>query len=510
MPTPLSWLNRTKPDRTRNELDSDEAIGDQHVSAIHSDTSSKDESLFLWTYEPLTREEAAPYVLVERKREPKRYQVQLREVNETGELRRTKNEQALDDSRSSTEASDTSDAIAEDHYMALQEEMERAVDTWQLENRIPKRSLLRDALLASSAGLAFPPEQQSLLLRASLYYQAGIRSAIRLQDDAELAAIVIGDAITRPENESPPQEILSLFAQAPNKSDLKKALIAELRAATSSTNPRTRMHAIEALWYLQDRSGDRLDGTSEDTSSDKLPRRHLFGIIAAVAVAIIVPAIVFRMNAMNALPRLPAGQYSIPISEMEQRLVIAPEIVVDVYEVTNLEYRQCVARGSCSPPQLAAAADIADYYVNPIYNEHPVVNVSHQQAESFCNKHGKRLPTQEEWMLAASAAPATGLFFNYPWGNVPDSQRANTVESAVQAPAAVGSFRPAGDSPIGATDMAGNVAEWTATLENDGAGAMVMGGSYRSDLEAATVYAGVLIPTNVVADWIGFRCISTK
>ena len=97
----------------------------------------------------------------------------------------------------------------------------------------------------------------------------------------------------------------------------------------------------------------------------------------------------------------------------------------------------------------------------------PVVHVSWYEAEAYCNWAGRRLPTETEWEVAASAEPAANgkalgeYRRHYSWGDdAPSAELANLdwragglVEVSAHA---------AGDSAFGCRQMIGNVWEWTA------------------------------------------------
>lgn len=98
----------------------------------------------------------------------------------------------------------------------------------------------------------------------------------------------------------------------------------------------------------------------------------------------------------------------------------------------------------------------------------PVVHVNWWEAEAYCNWARRRLPTEAEWEVAASAEPVqlakelADVKRRFPWGDGPPApERANLGWRAMGA-VDVGEF-PAGDSAFGCRQMLGNVWEWTAS-----------------------------------------------
>lgn len=245
-----------------------------------------------------------------------------------------------------------------------------------------------------------------------------------------------------------------------------------------------------------------------------------------------VPAGTFRMGS-------PAGQGD--DDEHPAHDVMLSAYCIDRTEVTVKAYAACVQTRGCT-----AANEPAKTGVNSFCNgtradrqEHPINCVDWNQASAYCAWAGRRLPSEAEWEYAARGTDGR----TYPWGTDPPSARRLNACGTECAPvmkrqlntdwgtmydasdgwqftAPVGSF-PAGASPFGALNMAGNVWEWTAdwygryraTAAPNPPGAktgkerVIRGGGW-SDNGAAYVRAAYRYwfePSNRLY-YIGFRC----
>jgi len=216
---------------------------------------------------------------------------------------------------------------------------------------------------------------------------------------------------------------------------------------------------------------------------------------------------------------IPAGSFifgsdSTEPNESPEQTVDLPAYQIDRFEVTNDDFTLFVnATGYQTEAEQNDAKKSWRSYTEGNGN-HPVVKVSWSDAQAYCEWLGKRLPTEQEWEKAARGEEGN-LF---PWGDEFDPTKANIKDSGIRGTVAVGSF-PAGASPYGVEDMAGNVWEWTASTYQAYPGSDYQDNFYSDDLyvtrgggwfdEEAQIRAtnrSAAAPESANDD-LGFRCV---
>ncbi|MFW5858211.1 MAG: formylglycine-generating enzyme family protein, partial [Planctomycetota bacterium] len=183
--------------------------------------------------------------------------------------------------------------------------------------------------------------------------------------------------------------------------------------------------------------------------------------------------------------------------------------------VTAAMYRTfCEATGRKMP---------AEFWGKALEGETPMLGLNWRQAAAYAEWAGVRLPTEAQWERAARGDDGRV----YPWGNAWDPDRcwcqANTLHADEPWPHPVRT-RPAGTSPFGVEDMAGNcweyVRDWHApdahrrspAINPAGPGSgthkVLKGGSWQWDrtyLRSAYREANPPHIDNWL--WVGFRCV---
>ncbi len=150
----------------------------------------------------------------------------------------------------------------------------------------------------------------------------------------------------------------------------------------------------------------------------------------------------------------PARDPKAKAEEQPQQSVFLPRFHMARTPVTNAQYKLFVD---------ATHHRLPEHWINgaipPGKEDHPVVYVSWYDALAFCEWAGVRLPEEPEWEKAARGEDGR----LYPWGDgLPDRNRCNFNNN--EGDTTPVTRYPAGASPYGLLDMAGNVLEWTGSL----------------------------------------------
>ncbi|PIR00333.1 MAG: hypothetical protein COV66_07570 [Nitrospinae bacterium CG11_big_fil_rev_8_21_14_0_20_45_15] len=156
---------------------------------------------------------------------------------------------------------------------------------------------------------------------------------------------------------------------------------------------------------------------------------------------------------------------------------------IDSYEVTQEQYERVMGK-------------------NPSHfkgSNRPVEEVTWHEAKAYCEKIGKRLPTEWEWEFAARAGSTTAYY----WGDEYDGAYAWTGNNSDNTTHPVGQKKP---NRFGLYDMAGNVWEWTSSNYEGGGKVVLRGGSWITlpdSMRSADRYR--LVPS-IRTNNFGFRC----
>ena len=204
----------------------------------------------------------------------------------------------------------------------------------------------------------------------------------------------------------------------------------------------------------------------------------------------------------------------------EKQMQVAP-FFIDKYPVTNAQFKQFLDATHYAPQD---AIHFLRDWKNGSYPQgwenRPVTWVSLEDARAYAAWAGKRLPHEWEWQLAAQGADGR----RYPWGNdlqlanIPAPDFASATPRTMHGPDPVDAH-PAGASPYGVMDMAGNVWQWTDEFTDEHTrAAIVRGGEYyqpqgsiwyfpntiRNDEHSKVL---LMAPGYDRSGGVGFRCV---
>lgn len=198
---------------------------------------------------------------------------------------------------------------------------------------------------------------------------------------------------------------------------------------------------------------------------------------------------------------VPAGRYSLQVSSP----VLLECFYIDKHEVTIQQFWDFVQATQYVPSGTPGGGS----YVLDLWDPRGRASgmsaeyVTPQDAMAYARHRGVRLPTQEEWMIAAGWDPKRDRLRVYPYGGVFDLAR-TSIDRSTGAE---------GESPLGCADMAG--LQWELTINSTGDGFILKGGCGQdlSDLGENQVRDSTKVMyerpyiTGSRAKSFGFRCV---
>jgi formylglycine-generating enzyme required for sulfatase activity len=155
----------------------------------------------------------------------------------------------------------------------------------------------------------------------------------------------------------------------------------------------------------------------------------------------------------------------------------------------------------------------------PLTVDSPVFGVDWFDAYAYAKWKGQRLPTEQEWEIAARGDKITA----HPWGNEYNNKLANTGSDYTPNPDPKAGAQNDGfkrwspvnkpktdESGFGVFGMAGNVSEWTETWAQDAerGGEKVpvyRGGNWKTNDEKTIMRRGAKLTEFQSDDALGFR-----
>ncbi|MEM9548875.1 MAG: SUMF1/EgtB/PvdO family nonheme iron enzyme [Bacteroidota bacterium] len=189
---------------------------------------------------------------------------------------------------------------------------------------------------------------------------------------------------------------------------------------------------------------------------------------------------------------------------------------IDSTEVSNSEYARFLKDPLVKihwyghPLEPAGKDYIPKFWDDSIFNQpdQPVVGVDWWDAYAYANWAEKRLPTKEEWEIAARS----GKVNYYPWGDYYQDSLLVSGELEKRYPENV-DVTWSDMSPSGVYNMAGNISEWTISVEKKEdeiitAQAIIKGGNY---MRPGKIYSILFLEEKAVKNMrhqsVGFRCV---
>jgi serine/threonine protein kinase len=221
----------------------------------------------------------------------------------------------------------------------------------------------------------------------------------------------------------------------------------------------------------------------------------------------------------STLLEVPAGVFRMG---SQRREIWLDRFHIDRLPVTNRQFHRFLKATGYQPDDEQADRFLAHWKGEAppaALADHPVVYVSWLDARAYATWAGLRLPTEAEWEKAARGTDGR----RYPWGRDQPTGAHASFGRRHRGTQPVGSW-PAGASPYGVEDLAGNTWEWCDDVDdptfydsgpqrnphNAGgpsrSSAVARGGSWMFDARSLRCYERSAWPPSWRMEMVGFRC----
>jgi sulfatase modifying factor 1 len=254
-----------------------------------------------------------------------------------------------------------------------------------------------------------------------------------------------------------------------------------------------------------------------------------------------------REKKYNKYTRVPAGQYTIGSKKglkqsLELQQFTMPEVYIGIYPITNALFEVFIeetgyvttaektgfgrvytsnykrTKKGSDWQKKTGSQDIAGAcWFQPSgpgsslhgKRNHPVVQVSVDDAVAFASWIGRRLPTEAEW----EAAARTDLGYVYPWGDTFNLEALNIEKTGIADTSEVNRYDSFANE-FGIADMLGNVMEWTSDTQippvesKKNIPFCVAKGAAWNAKDSTNISSRALFKPGFSSNTIGFRCTS--
>jgi hypothetical protein len=313
--------------------------------------------------------------------------------------------------------------------------------------------------------------------------------------------------------------------------------LAEMESAGSESKPRPEI--VRSLQISQGGAAEILDLIAEHRKRNEWKSR--LGRAVQISLAVLLTGLIgyivssnkaklgnlARILGRNPVARadfgraigIPGGQFYY----QDGRSMVLPEFDIDPTEVSIWQYAefldavgesheydhpdQPVDKSHHNPQWdrlYQAAVEQREIEGAAININFPAVFVDWFDAYAYAKWRGRSLPTEEEWEKAARGPGGQ----RYPWGSDDRSGATNVYRGDPKQKWAMPGSYPEDKSPYGVLDMAGNVSEWTSSVDQSG-NPVVRGGNF-GNLSADVARRITNQRSLTLSDRIGFRTVSDR